>query len=100
MECDEALRARLTGNLSRLSVRPAKKPNDHRYAAVALTVVDEGLGADLPGLPAFEIWQRRAALVLTRRSPRLKNHPGQWAIPGGRLDDGETAEDTALRELR
>ncbi len=100
MECDDALKARITENLSRLKVRPAKQTIEHRYAAVALTVADEGFGADLSGLPSFDIWQRRAALILTRRSSRLKNHPGQWAIPGGSLDDGETAEDTALREMR
>lgn len=100
MECDDALQASIAENLSRFSVRPAKQPNDHRYAAVALTVADESFGADLPGLPSFDTWQRRAALILTRRSPRLKDHPGQWAIPGGSLDEGETAEETALRELR
>jgi 8-oxo-dGTP pyrophosphatase MutT (NUDIX family) len=39
------------------------------------------------------------ALVLTRRNPRLRAHAGQWALPGGRRDPGETAEQGALREL-
>jgi 8-oxo-dGTP pyrophosphatase MutT (NUDIX family) len=38
-------------------------------------------------------------LLLTRRSARLSAHPGQWALPGGRRDAGETAADGALREL-
>jgi 8-oxo-dGTP pyrophosphatase MutT (NUDIX family) len=38
-------------------------------------------------------------LLLTRRSRRLSAHPGQWALPGGRRDAGETAVDGALREL-
>jgi 8-oxo-dGTP pyrophosphatase MutT (NUDIX family) len=38
-------------------------------------------------------------LVLTRRSPRLRAHAGQWALPGGRRDPGEAAADGALREL-
>ncbi len=29
----------------------------------------------------------------------MRNHPGQWALPGGRIDPGETAQQTALREL-
>jgi 8-oxo-dGTP pyrophosphatase MutT (NUDIX family) len=40
-----------------------------------------------------------AAFVLTRRASRLRNHGGQWALPGGRLDAGETASQAALREL-
>ena len=39
------------------------------------------------------------ALILTRRSLKLKNHAGQWALPGGSVDAGEEPEDTALREL-
>jgi 8-oxo-dGTP pyrophosphatase MutT (NUDIX family) len=38
-------------------------------------------------------------LLLTRRAPRLRAHAGQWALPGGRRDAGETATDGALREL-
>ncbi|MEE9254569.1 MAG: CoA pyrophosphatase [Pseudomonadales bacterium] len=70
-----------------------------RRAAVALTLVDEAAGADLPGMPRHDVASTRAALVLTRRSTDLRDHPGQWALPGGSLDDGEEPEDTALREL-
>jgi 8-oxo-dGTP pyrophosphatase MutT (NUDIX family) len=41
-----------------------------------------------------------AAFILTRRTPGLRNHGGQWALPGGRIEPGETAAGAALRELR
>jgi 8-oxo-dGTP pyrophosphatase MutT (NUDIX family) len=69
------------------------------HAAVALAIIDEGHGADLPGLPRHNIWSRQAALLLTRRSGHLRNHAGQWALPGGRIDPGESAEQAALREI-
>jgi 8-oxo-dGTP pyrophosphatase MutT (NUDIX family) len=68
-------------------------------AAVAVTVVEEGLGADLPGLPRHLAWSRRAALLLTRRAAGLKRHAGQWSFPGGRIEPGESPEVAALREL-
>jgi 8-oxo-dGTP pyrophosphatase MutT (NUDIX family) len=37
-------------------------------------------------------------LLLTRRAARLRGHAGQWALPGGRCDPGETAVAAALRE--
>ena len=40
-----------------------------------------------------------AAFLLCRRSWALRAHGGQWALPGGRLDPGETPETAALREL-
>jgi 8-oxo-dGTP pyrophosphatase MutT (NUDIX family) len=40
-----------------------------------------------------------AAFLLCRRAARLNRHGGQWALPGGRVDPGETAVETALREL-
>lgn len=55
-----------------------------RASAVAIVVSDDGE----PG-----IW-------LTRRTPKLRAHPGQFALPGGRFDDGEDAVDAAVRELR
>ena len=56
-------------------------------AAVALTLVeaDDGSG--------------EAAFLLTRRAAKLRAHAGQWALPGGRCDPGETPVQTALREL-
>jgi 8-oxo-dGTP pyrophosphatase MutT (NUDIX family) len=37
--------------------------------------------------------------VLTRRDAGLRAHSHQYALPGGRIDDGEDAVAAALREL-
>lgn len=99
MECDDTLKGQVQARLERFEFRAAEEPGDHRHAAVALTITDEAHGAGLPGLDEHLEWQSRAALVLTRRSAKLRNHPGQWALPGGRIDPGETPEQTALREM-
>lgn len=39
-------------------------------------------------------------MIVTRRSASLRAHSRQWALPGGRRDQGETFVDCALRELR
>ncbi|RSK30711.1 CoA pyrophosphatase [Rhodovulum iodosum] len=40
-----------------------------------------------------------ARVILTKRSSRLKHHPGQIAFPGGKQDEGDAgAVDAALRE--
>jgi 8-oxo-dGTP pyrophosphatase MutT (NUDIX family) len=39
------------------------------------------------------------ALLLTRRAAGLRAHSNQWALPGGRCDQGETQAEAALREL-
>ena len=39
------------------------------------------------------------AFLLTRRAATLRSHAAQWALPGGRCDDGETQAQAALREL-
>jgi len=41
-----------------------------------------------------------AAVLLTRRSAKLRAHAGQWALPGGRVGERETPLDAVLRELR
>ena len=103
MNCDDALRARIARNLALHAIHDAEhlrgaEAATLRRAAVAVVVIDEAYGADLEGLPRHDVWSERAALLLTRRSERLSNHAGQWALPGGRCEAGETAEFTARRE--
>lgn len=93
-----ALRAAIAQRLRAPGVQ-ALPAEGRRHAAVALAIVEAGHGAALPGLPAHPHWDRAAALLLTRRASTLRSHAGQWALPGGRLDAGETAEQAALREL-
>ena len=96
--CDQRLLQNIRTNLEQFSVQSHDSDNV-KQAAVAVTIVEAGHGADIYSLPAFEEPQEDAALVLTRRSSRLKNHAGQWALPGGHMEQGEKPEDTALREL-
>ncbi len=65
--------------------RAALALDGRRAAAVALVLVDDAEG--------------NACFLLTRRTARLRRHSGQWALPGGRLEHGESAADAALREL-
>jgi 8-oxo-dGTP pyrophosphatase MutT (NUDIX family) len=37
-------------------------------------------------------------VLLLRRSSTEENYAGHWALPGGKANDGETAEDAATRE--
>ena len=98
MQCDDELRERIATNLASFSL-VENKADDAHHAAVAITVTDAAFGPDLPGLVQFDTWRSDAALILTRRSAKLRNHAGQWALPGGRLDAGEAPVRTALREL-
>lgn len=76
-------------------------PADGRKrAAVVVGVTQAGYGADVEGLPHHSRWRTAPALLLTRRASSLRSHAGQWALPGGRMDEGETPEQAALRELQ
>ena len=58
---------------------------DARPAAVGVVLVCDERG--------------RACFVLTRRPSTMRRHSGQWALPGGRLEPGESAADAARREI-
>ncbi|MBA4369290.1 MAG: CoA pyrophosphatase [Desulfobacterium sp.] len=70
-----------------------------RQAAVAVTIVDVLDETGVYGLQPRENQKQDAALILTRRASNLKAHSGQWSFPGGKMEKGETPEQTALREL-
>jgi 8-oxo-dGTP pyrophosphatase MutT (NUDIX family) len=95
---DAQLRRRIVEHLQGFSVHRADAAG-HRAAAVAVAIADEGHGADLAGIRDPQGWSTAAALLLTRRAGSLRAHAGQWALPGGRIDEGETPEQAALREL-
>ena len=82
---DAALRERLRANLEKFE-RRAQQGSGLVPAAVAATLLHDD--------------EDRAAFVLTRRAAGLRAHGGQFALPGGRCDPGESAAETALRELR
>ena len=88
----------LRERLARFDVR-AIDPAARRRAAVAVAVTEAGLGAAVQGAPVHAQWSAATALLLTRRAESLSAHAGQWAMPGGRIDAGETPEQAALREL-
>ena len=82
---DEALRVRVRTNLAGFT-RQAIVPDGRRPAAVAVVLLADDEG--------------RACFLLTRRTASLRTHARQWALPGGRIDSGESIEAAALRELR
>jgi 8-oxo-dGTP pyrophosphatase MutT (NUDIX family) len=115
IDYDEALRERIGANLAVHDRRAVHDPSK-RHAAVAVVLVDSLVGEDrvdpapvddwIDGRPMPENLDGRmvdvsggAAFLLCRRAFRLSSHAAQWALPGGRLDPGESVVDAALREL-
>jgi len=83
MKYNQTLKDRLHNHLSAFT-RESPAEKKLKRAAVAIVVADD---------------TGSAAFLLTKRATKLNNHAGQWALPGGRLDPGETIEQAALREL-
>jgi 8-oxo-dGTP pyrophosphatase MutT (NUDIX family) len=112
---DDALREKILTHLASHDRRVVTDPTK-RHAAVAVVLVDSEAGEDrVDPAPVddsiaellMEIGldgrmvdvSGGAAFLLCRRASRLSSHAAQWALPGGRVDPGETAVDAALREL-
>ncbi len=82
---DSALRERASGRLATFERQGQPDPS-LRPAAVSIVLTANEAG--------------EACFLLTRRSAGLRRHAHQWALPGGRVDEGETVIDAALRETR
>jgi len=112
---DDELRERFQTHLAEHDRRVVTDPT-RRHAAVALVIVDSELGEDRVDPAPVDDWidgrpmeagldgrmvdvSGGAAFLLCRRASRLSSHAAQWALPGGRVDQGETVVDAALREL-
>jgi ADP-ribose pyrophosphatase YjhB (NUDIX family) len=114
---DDDLRERIADNLSRHR-RREHQLDGRRHAAVAVVICDsdpllhdgdptlpEGTSLDMvpgdtAGLDGRMVGVAGgAAFLLCRRAARLSSHSAQWALPGGRLDDGEGPVNAALREV-
>ena len=114
---DNDLRDRIADNLARHH-RRRHELRGRRHAAVAIVICDsdpilhdgdptlpEGTSLDMvpgdtTGLDGRMVGVAGgAAFLLCRRAARLNSHAAQWALPGGRLDEGEGPVDAALREV-
>lgn len=121
IDYDDRLRERLIERLTTHERRSAAL-DGRKHAAVAIVLVDsdaelhdgdpifaagpdpdwnlDSVPGDTAGLDGrMEGVAGGAAFLLCRRPSRMNRHAGQWALPGGRLDPGETPLDAALREV-
>lgn len=89
----DALRERITDNLAvgeqlddeRAAGARPRSDRPIREAAVAITLLPQPDGS--------------SAFPVIMRTSSLRNHAGQFGLPGGRLDAGELPEQAARREL-
>lgn len=77
----DALRSLMASNLERFERRTLG--GEEPRAAVAILVSPKGT---------------RPGFALTRRASHLRRNAGNYALPGGHLEPGETPVDAALRE--
>ena len=86
---DDATRRNIAASCAAFARLPESEPAlGLKRAAVAIALVEADAAAE------------GTALLLTRRAAGLRAHRSQWALPGGRCDEGETPVEGALRELR
>ena len=116
IDYNDELRLRILGNLA-AHHRTSQALDGLRHAAVAIVIIDSepddfddpyepsenpmrGVPGDASGLDGrMRGVSGGASFLLCRRAAKMNRHAGQWALPGGKLDEGETAVDAALREL-
>lgn len=121
IEFSDTLRSELSRRLG-AHVRAEQSLDDRKHAAVAIVLTDsdaarhghdplfaggsdhdwpmDGVPGDTRGLDGrMDGVAGGAAFLLCRRPSQMNRHAGQWALPGGRLDSGESPLEAALREV-
>ncbi len=96
--CNKELFDHIRNNLNGFHIQQ-HNGGESTQAAVAITIVNVAQNPAIYNIPYDASLNNHGAIILTRRASRLRNHAGQWALPGGRIDPGETPEEAALREL-
>jgi 8-oxo-dGTP pyrophosphatase MutT (NUDIX family) len=84
---DDAFRGHVADRCAAFSRLVASDTASLKRSAVAITLLETRDGSGIAGF------------LLTRRARGLRSHGGQWALPGGRCDEGETLVTAVLREL-
>ena len=84
---NEITRRQIASHCAAFQRLPADGTSGLKRAAVAIALAEADAAAD------------GTALLLTLRASGLRAHSNQWALPGGRCDEGETPVAAALREL-
>ncbi|HTF00836.1 MAG TPA: CoA pyrophosphatase [Bradyrhizobium sp.] len=83
---DHTTRRNIAERCAAFARLPASEPMlALKRAAVAIALTGDAAGG--------------TAVLLTLRAAGLRAHSSQWALPGGRCDEGETQVEAALREL-
>lgn len=81
-----ALRGAMADNFKQFE-RTSIANDELRHAAVAIVVAKVEASDE-------------ACVLLTLRPTTMRRHSNQYALPGGRADEGETPVETAIRELQ
>jgi 8-oxo-dGTP pyrophosphatase MutT (NUDIX family) len=90
----EALRQPLPGLQAQLRMSPQPRPGTERVLEPDLNCRHAGV------LLLLYPCEEGLCLVLTRRTETVQSHQGQISLPGGSLEEGESAVQAALREAQ
>ncbi len=89
---EKRLMGPLPGLMAQLKMVTDPRPGNKVYHEVEDTSIKAGV------LVLLYPWINRLHLVLTRRTDRVDLHQAQISFPGGHQEEGESSEQTALRE--